>query len=307
MVPYGNIIFASAIVEKHLRKTPVAAEADETATVDKQAEALGRTVRLVSAPLEAFCRDIAVNRVVHLADSRFERDLVGNAAVNNEGETDVVEVLLSVTLRPPKPGMVKMDGRNLDGPGLARGEGLGELEGRVAEGATERALDAPGGIVDQRHLRIDLGGSGVRQRQDRADKGILDADCALVGDIDIVPDADIAAADRRDPVPADGRVHRGIVCADNAAVLVGTVCGLFLDGPVMDVLMDEDCEVVTAFLQDAGDIELSLAESPFDTAERYTVQVYVGLPVDPVEMQELTLGIDVSIECVTIPERRTEI
>ena len=203
--------------------------------------------------------------------------------------------------------MVEVKGGDLDGPGFTRGEGLGELEPGVAEGAAERALNAPGGMIDKSHLCVNICGSDIRQRQYGPDKGIGYTDSPFVCDIDIIPDAYVTAADRRDPVPADGRVHRGVVGAHDAAVLVGTVRRLLLNGSVVDILMDEDGQVVPAFLQDAGHVELSLAESPLDTAERDSVQVYIRLPIYAVEMQELALGVQVCIKSVAVPERGTEI
>ena len=75
----------------------------------------------------------------------------------------------------------------------------------------------------------------------------------------------------------------------------------------MDVLVDQDSKVVAAFLQDARDVELFLAESALDAPESDAVEEDVSFPVDPVEMQELPIGIDMGVESVTVPEGRTEL
>ena len=279
MVAHRDVVFAAAVIEQQLREAPVAAEPDEAAPVDIDAEAFVPGTG-EEAPRRGDGRLILVDREIHLAHAGPEADLVGGLPAGDKGEAHVVERLLAVAFRPPETRVLEPQGRNL----------------------RRRELDGVVRMVDQGHGRQHAGGSRVRQRQDGPHERVGQADAALVGQIDVVPDADVAAAHGRDPVPADGRVHRGVVRAHHAAVLVGAPGGLLLDGAVVRVRVDQHREVVAAFAQDAGHVEFGFAESALDAAKRPAVQEDVRLPVDAVEMEILPLGVGIRLEGVAVPE-----
>src|ERR1019366_9101862 len=94
------------------------------------------------------------------------------------------------------------------------------------------------------------------------DEGILDGDRAARVEIDVTPDADVAAADGGDPVPTGGGMIRGVVGAERAAVRVGALPGFLLDAAGGGVLPDAHGDSISgAGFERFGDIELAAHES----------------------------------------------
>ena len=114
-------------------------------------------------------------------------------------------------------------------------------------------------------------------------------------------------ADGRKPVPAHGGVHRGIVGAQQSPVLAGVEGVLHRHFAEMVVADDLDGQVVPAVPEDAGHVEDHLPEGAFDPAQALPVQEHLGLPVHPVEMQELPLRVDAGVERIPVPEVGMEV
>ena len=111
-------------------------------------------------------------------------------------------------------------------------------------------------VVLQGHFDEEVRGGRVRKREFRTDERILNRHGAGIGQVNIVPDTDGTAADRRDPVPADGRVERRVVRARGAAVHVGADLVLLLDRTRMGVLDNLHGEGILALLDIIGHVEL---------------------------------------------------
>ena len=72
-------------------------------------------------------------------------------------------------------------------------------------------------------------------------------------------------------------------------------------------MYNPDSQVVAAVLQEAGDIEASLPESAFHTAQPRPVQPDTGLPVDALEVKELPGRVGVRFEGIAIPPVAPEV
>ena len=96
------------------------------------------------------------------------------------------------------------------------------LKSNVAESAAQRSGDWLGIVIVQSDLDDDRRRCVVSgQWQGGCDEWILDGHRPAVGQVDVAPDAGVAAANGGNPIPADGSVIGGIVRAQRAAVLAG--------------------------------------------------------------------------------------
>src|ERR1700740_2566881 len=112
-------------------------------------------------------------------------------------------------------------GLELDLLALHSGESDSLLEANIAEPAAQDSLEWVRPVIDQVSFDCDVGAGNVRQRKRRRSKGIFDCDGIRDRDKDITPDACVASADRRNPVPADRGMIGRIVGAESAAIFAG--------------------------------------------------------------------------------------
>ena len=110
-------------------------------------------------------------------------------------------------------------------------------------------------------------------------------------DVDAAPDADIAATNGGNPVPANRRVIGRVIDSERAAVLSRILQSLLLGASRRVVLLDVNCQrVLGPGEQTAGNVEAPAYEAAFDTAKFFAVQLTSALPVNPVEIEPSTLA-----------------
>ena len=296
MEAHGDVVLALAVAEIGLRKAPVAAAAHEASAVDPDPE---------GSPI------FTVGELPHAG---LERLRVGRLAVRHELEGDVVEVGIAVPVGPPEPRLVEAEGgvtRRIqdDRPGGVGRQLHGLLERDVAERSAKRAGDGLRLVVRERGRDRHVGAGGVGERQRGPDERILHGDRPGDAHVDVVPEADVPAAHRGDPVPADRGVVGGIVGAQRASVLPPSLDGLLLHAPGRRVLLDPHRQgVELPGLDQAGHVEPAAHEAALDTPHLLAVQVDLGLPVHAVEIQEAPLPrrCGLGLELGPIPEVRIE-
>src|SRR5579872_3045342 len=146
----------------------------------------------------------------------------------------------------------------------------------------KRPGDGSGFVVVNRSLDRDIR-MGVAL-EDCADEGIVDSHAARHSEEDIAPDPSVAAANGRNPIPADGCVERWVVKAENAAVLGCDRKSLLFNAARSRVFDDAYCECILRS-EFARYVELGSGESAVDSAKFLAVQIDLGSPVDPFEIQ----------------------
>ena len=114
----------------------------------------------------------------------------------------------------------------------------------IAELKSQCSGDGFGLVIDEVHFDVtsarDVSGSGSCGRHER----IFDCDCFGDSERDVAPDAGVAAADGRDPIPSNGGVIGGVVRAESAAVLAADLEGLLLAAAGCRIFLDADSERV---------------------------------------------------------------
>ena len=151
----------------------------------------------------------------HLADTDFEVFRIRNLIIHFEGEVGIVEVRRAVTFRPPQARVFHLQLREVldienDCLLFSRRQGNRLLECDISYLAFQRTVYRIGIVVLHDHLGCQRSGSRIGQRQDRRNKRIGNRHLSG-GQEDIVPDTDIAAANRRNPVPTDRRVEGRVI------------------------------------------------------------------------------------------------
>ena len=234
---------------------------------------------------------------VHLADTDLEVFLVGDFPVYLEGEVGVVQIGFTIAVGPPQARVLQLELRELPGVEayglLFVGRQLdGLLEGDVAHLSGQYAFHFLVGMVLHDDFWGQRGLRGVRQSQGRLYEGVLEGDFPGAGELDVIPDADVASAHRRNPVPADGGVESRVVRSQDTAVEVRALLVLLLDGADMLVLDDFYRQYVCAFLQEIGHVKLPADEGAFHASGFLSVQVDIGFPVDAVEVQRHAIALE---------------
>ena len=128
------------------------------------------------------------------------------------------------------------------------------------------------------------------------------------GQVDVVPDADVAAADAADPVPTHSGVERGIVGTEESAIIVGGLFVLQFGGTRVGTFLNLYRQHVHAVAQVARHVGLAAHEGALDAVHLLAVEPDVGLPVDAVEAEEHALPLHLAghAELAAIPEVAVE-
>ena len=185
----------------------------------------------------------------------------------------------------------------------------GPLKMRVAKLAAQHAghglrIGVPQGDLD-RQIRA----ARIGQRQPRGNQGAFEDHRPRGGQIDVRPDADVAAADAGNPVPAGGRVEARVVHAERAAVGSGLAGGLFADAAGRRRLVNTHRQgVERAGAGERGDVKAPPQKGAVDAAQVGAVEIDLGLPVDAVKIEpEFPAGSRSGKgELVAVPEVRVE-
>ena len=180
----------------------------------------------------------------------------------------------------------------------------GLFEGDVAHLSGQYAFHFLVGMVLHDDFRGQRGLRGVGQGQGRLYEGILEGDFPGAGELDVIPDADVASAHCRNPVPADGGMESRVVRSQDASVEVRALLVLFLDGADVFVLDDFHGQYVLAFLQEVRHVKLPADEGTFQASGFLSVQVDIGFPVDAVEVQRHAIALEAlrHFKLVAVPE-----
>ena len=144
----------------------------------------------------------------------------------------------------------------------------------------------------------------IGQSQGGLHERVLNGDLAGSSQIDIVVDTDVASADGRNPVPADGGMECRIVGSQDTSVEVGVLFIFFLHRTDVCVLYNLYGQYVLAGNDVLGYIVHAADKGTFHQTKLGTVQVDVGFPVDTVEVQEQAFLLEAfgHFEFIAIPE-----
>ena len=232
VVAHRYVVFARAISQHGLGKAPVAAPTHKPAAVDPdlQCAALVAVGELPYPGLERLCiRDSLVRGL--------------------ERQFHVVEIGFSISRRPPQFRTLQPQRRRGGGIGLYRCAGSrGHRHLLCKRHAAESPAQCPRHrllvVVAESGFHTHVGAASVRQRQSGRGKRLLDGDRPAGGQVDIAPDAAIPPANRRYPIPADGRMKRRIVRTQRTAVFVWSIERFFLYAPRRRILPHQNCDGV---------------------------------------------------------------
>ena len=147
--------------------------------------------------------------------------------------------------------------------------------------------------VLHRHRDRHVSRVGFRERQSRDDVRVEQSHGAGGAQLHRLPQAAVAIADARNPVPAFARDERGAIDGEVAAVLAGPRGNGFLvrNAWVRSRSDAHGDDVRLTGLQLSGDIEHAADEGASDVAERFAVRPYLSAVVDAFEIQrELAAG-----------------
>ena len=193
---------------------------------------------------------------------------------------------------------------------LAACESDGFLEFDVANPTVKRACYRRFGVIFQNDARLHRRQRvAAVNRHPTAHERV--AQRHIVGgrsQINIVPNADVAASNRRNPVPSDRRVEGRIVGTENAAVEVGRLLVFQFCTARIRAFLNLHRQHVHAVVQIARHVGFSAQESPLDAVDFPSVQPNICLPIDAVEIQENALSAHLlrHSELASIPEIAVE-
>ena len=260
---------------------PVAALGDDGDAVDGEGEVVG-----------------AGDVVGDFADAEVGVEGIGGGVLGGAGEVEGVEILWAVAVGPPELRVVEVE---LGEVFWREGEEAGfvgvELEGGVEGGGGEGGGEGGGlvgvGEVVEGGGEGEVGAVGAREGEVGGDEGIFDADGAGLGEVDVLPEADVAVADAGDPVPADGAEEGGAVLREDAAVGTGAVGESLFDGRA-GVGRGEDVDGEGGGFSRGdvwGDVEIAAGEGAANGGDLFAVDPEVGDVVNAVEVEpEVAVG-----------------
>ena len=280
VIGHRDVVFATAIVQVRLTKTPVSAATDKATSVDEEAQ---YTV-------------IFIKR--HLTDAGFEVTCIGYLIADFKRKVRVVKIRSAVPFRPPQARMSHVQLRiscrvENDCFFFARSQ-LDRLFKRdFADFAFERTLHGFCIPVPDDDAGRQLGRGRIGQGKYGAHKRIGDGDMARRCERYVVPYSDVASAHGRNPVPSDRCMERRIIGAQNTSVKVGALTVLLFDGADVRILHNLDRNHILPRNDKVGHVELAPHESSLDTSQFVAVQIHVGFPVDTVEIEEQTILFEV--------------
>ncbi len=163
----------------------------------------------------------------------------------------------------------------------------GLLKSSIAEAPAQLAADGGTREIRERGLQRNLRRRSIGRNRNRVGLRIFDAHGAGRTQKHIAPDAGVAAADGGNPVPADRSVHGGIIRAQHAAVLAGTLKIFFRDAAGVGILENAHRQRVRLTrAQQRGDVETAGDESAVDAAQPLAVEEHFRFPVDAIEIEK---------------------
>ena len=291
MISDSCIVFTSAVVQVRLTESPVAAASDEAPSVDIHIQ---NTLVLIEG---------------HLADTGLVRKAVRKFSVGLERESSIIEVRLTISVGPPQTRMfhIQLSEAFRSEKDLFLFAGFqSNLLGKTESTDTsfQHTLNFLVAVVLHESMSGKAHGSSVRQREYTLYQRITDGYVTGAYKLHIVPDTDISAADRRDPVPADRCMEGRIVRSQDSSVEVCALLVLFLDSSQVAVLHDLYRKNILSGNNQLRHIQFAADERAFDVACFPAVQIDMSLPVDSVKVQEHpvfdeTFG---NRKLVTVPE-----
>ena len=291
MVSHRDIIFTCTVIQVRLTESPVTAPANKTTAVDKETQNL---IILIEG---------------HLADTDFKVFGIRYLIIYLKCEAGIIQVRLSIAFRPPETRILNIqlseilcieDNRFL----FARSQFHRLLECDITDLAFQHTFYRICIMVLHDHFRRQFSRGRIGQRQHRFNKRISYRHFSGRCQEDIIPDTDITATHRRDPVPADRCMECRVISPQDTAVEVRALCILLFDSTDMLVLDDLYGYHILTRNDQVRYIELATHKGTFDAACLFSVYIYIRLPVDTVEIQEHTILFKVCryLKLVTIPE-----
>ena len=163
------------------------------------------------------------HRVGNLADAKSHRLLIRNFPTHFELQLKMIQVLRAITIGPPKPRFIQMQCRN--SLGVNRHQ-LRSMRCQLHRHLKRDMLKAPlqntflrlVGDILHRGLNAHVSRVQTRQRQIRRHQRIFHQHRAGRPQKHLLPNAAVAVANARNPVPADGAQKRRAIAGGNAAV-----------------------------------------------------------------------------------------
>ena len=134
-------------------------------------------------------------------------------------------------------------------------------------------------------------GEGVTQSQRGGHDWVAHGHIAGSCQVNVIPDADVAATDGRNPVPADCGMESGIIGAEDTAVEVGILLGLDFHTARIGIGDNKHFQFIVFFFQIGRDIKFSALEGSLDASQVVAVQCHLGFPVDAVKVEENALAL----------------
>ena len=272
VIPHRTVVLSASVAEVGLGETPVAAQRNHTAVVDKELQTGAHLL------------------VGHLSYANLVVERVYLLTTLKKGKTGTVEVGLAIAHGPPEVHGLALQLGKLVGreSHLAALAGLERhLSGKVYRPYPSAQRSHHGGVavVGDPHLgghrgeRVGGVYAAVYQR-------VCQAHATIGTQVDIVPDAGLTAGRRGHPVPSYRGMEGGVVGSQYAAVHVGALGGLLLDCAEVGGAFHPHLEAVARGQETAGHIEASTHEGSLYAPEVMAVEADRGFPVDTIEVEE---------------------
>ena len=219
MVGHGNIILTLPVIQVRFREAPVPAPADKAPSVHENAQ------------------DPVFHFIGHFPYPGLECPGIGHGPVGQlKLQFYLVQVWVSVAIGPPELRIADAQSGMVFGGQLHHFCFLSFQAYLLlnGDGPVSPAQFPPYRIrtvIAEGHFQMDIGRGGIGQVQVRIHKGILHGDRTCRTEEYVVPDADVASPDGRDPVPSDGSMIGGIIGSQDPAVPVGADQKIFPPSP----------------------------------------------------------------------------
>ena len=103
-------------------------------------------------------------------------------------------------------------------------------------------------------------GKGIALGQRSGHDGVAHGHVARRSQVNVIPNADVATANGRNPVPTDGGMERGVISAEDTAVEVGILFSLDFDTARISISDNEHLQFVVIFFKIGCDVKYSALE-----------------------------------------------
>src|ERR1700690_2967308 len=200
----------------------------------------------------------------------------------------MIQLLLSVALRPPEPRMLHGKLLELLRRELQHGEAgrKSHIFGQVGrfERCRQRSMNGGIGCILEGYADYDIRVTRIGERQRRDDLRISDLHRTRRFQLDLLPDSRLAVADRGNPIPTLGSNKRRPIQTHDPAIFAGSAFdGLLLWNAGMRRRKNFNGQNVFAVflrLPDSGDIEDAANERAGDGSEATPVEPDDGSVID---------------------------